>query len=65
MWWLTAAHAGAIDAVMTRHRFHGTFAAIVLIFLLSAGPASAQTVGARVGVSAEPDQLIVIFETGH
>jgi hypothetical protein len=50
---------------MTRDRFHGTLAAFGLILLLSAGPVSAQTVGARVGVSAEPDQLIVIFETGH
>jgi hypothetical protein len=46
---------------MMRDRFHGTFAAVSLILLLclSAGPASAsaQTVGARVGVSADPEQF--------
>jgi hypothetical protein len=42
---------------MTRDRFHGILAALGLILLLSAGSASAQTFGARVGVSAEPDQF--------
>jgi hypothetical protein len=57
MWWLTAAHAGTIGGIMTRDRFHGICAAFGLILLLAAAPASAQTFGARVGVSANPDQF--------
>jgi hypothetical protein len=42
---------------MTHNRLHAIFAAGALALLLGATPLSAQTYGARVGVSASPDQF--------
>jgi hypothetical protein len=42
---------------MTRTRLLGFVAAFGFVLLASAAPASAQTFGARVGVSAEPNQF--------
>jgi hypothetical protein len=42
---------------MTLQRLHGIFATFFLLLLIGATPVSAQTYGARVGVSASPNQF--------
>jgi hypothetical protein len=42
---------------MIRSRFHVILSGLALVLLVSAAPASAQTFGGRVGVSASPNQF--------